>query len=235
MRVLGFDPALAGATGYGVVESDGRRCRSVHFGALAKKRVPKLRDANGHGASGRLREIHTRVAALMDEFSPDAVAVESVFTALNMRTALALAEVRGVVLLAAAERDLPVHSYSPREVKCSVTGYGNADKQQMQQMVRAQLGLTGAEPGSFGADAADALAVALCHIHSSQAQTRIDKATRSFGVREPGSRFAPAAVTSVCDSPAMPEPKRAHGSRTPKLRKSNGETATTAARIQPAR
>jgi crossover junction endodeoxyribonuclease RuvC len=105
----------------------------------------------------------------MDEFSPDVLAVESVFTALNMRTALRLAEVRGVVLLAAAQRGVAVHSYSPREVKASVAGYGQADKRQMQLMVRALLQMTETPEPS---DAADALAVALCHLQVEQARQR---------------------------------------------------------------
>ncbi|MGC1107201.1 MAG: crossover junction endodeoxyribonuclease RuvC, partial [Candidatus Acidiferrales bacterium] len=109
LRVLGLDPALAGATGYGVVELDGQAARMLRFGAL---RFPSRA-----GFSERLREIHKMVAQLVEEFAPDAVAVESVFTALNMRTALRLAEVRGVILLAAAQADIPSHSYSPREVK----------------------------------------------------------------------------------------------------------------------
>lgn len=174
MRVLGIDPALAGPTGYGIVESDGRHCRSLEFGAVQTRRARAARAAADVPA--RLREIHSAVTRLLEQHAPDAVAVESVFTALNMRTALKLAEVRGVVLLAAAERGIPVHSYSPREVKAAVAGYGNADKQQMQQMVRAMLGLR-AEAAGLGSDAADALAVALCHIYASRAQARIAAAT----------------------------------------------------------
>lgn len=191
--VLGVDPAAAGPTGYGVVESDGRDCRMLRFGTLtpsAKMPIP-----------ARLREIHGLVARLLKEFSPDAVAVESVFTALNMKTALELAEVRGVVLLAAAQRNIPVHSYAPREVKASVAGYGHATKQQMQLMVRAMLGMTVTPEPS---DAADALAVALCHIYSAPARLRLARATaaalvqpvpdgtsarsRSTGVRQPVTR-----------------------------------------------
>jgi crossover junction endodeoxyribonuclease RuvC len=165
-RVLGVDPAVAGATGYGVVEFEGRAARMLHFGAL------KFPARFSFGA--RLREIHRVIAALVEEYSPDAVAVESVFTALNARTALKLAEVRGVVLLAAAQASIPAHSYSPREVKASVAGYGAASKQQMQQMVRVLLGLREApEP----ADAADALAVALCHAQLAQARERLAAAT----------------------------------------------------------
>lgn len=164
LRVLGLDPALAGATGYGVVELEGQTARMLRFGAL---RFPARASF-----SERLREIHQMVAQLVDEFSPDAVAVESVFTALNMRTALRLAEVRGVILLAAAQANIPAHSYSPREVKASVTGFGGASKLQMQQMVKAQLGLCEQpEP----ADAADALAVALCHAHFAWATERMER------------------------------------------------------------
>ena len=162
--VLGVDPAAAGATGYGVVESDGRRCRLLRFGALrATRKGPE------HFPE-RLREIHDLLSGLIEEFQPHSMAVESVFTALNMKTALRLAEVRGVVLLAAAQRGIPVRSYSPREVKASVAGYGNADKAQMQMMVRALLGMSETpEP----ADAADALAVALCHVQAEKFRARL--------------------------------------------------------------
>jgi crossover junction endodeoxyribonuclease RuvC len=160
--VLGVDPAVAGATGYGVVEFIGPSPRLLRFGAL---KLPARATF-----AARLREIHELIAQLVAEFAPDAVAVESVFTALNMRTALKLAEVRGVVLLAAAQASIPAHSYSPREVKASIAGYGAASKQQMQQMVTSALGLTDyPEP----ADASDALAVALCHAHSFRARERL--------------------------------------------------------------
>src|SRR5579864_3553320 len=167
-RVLGVDPAAAGATGYGVVESDGRRCRMLRFGALrATRKGPE------HFPE-RLREIHAMLSDLIEEFEPQGVAVESVFTALNIKTALRLAEVRGVVLLAAAQRGIPVCSYSPREIKASVAGYGNAAKEQMQLMVRALLGMSETpEP----ADAADALAVALCHVQAEQFRARLGAGT----------------------------------------------------------
>jgi crossover junction endodeoxyribonuclease RuvC len=165
--VLGIDPSSAGATGYGVVEFLGSAPRMLRYGAL------KMRTREQFGS--RLREIHELITALITEFSPDAMAVESVFTALNVGTTLRLAEVRGVVLLAAAQASIPAHSYSPREVKASITGYGAASKQQIQQMVRATLGLSEyPEPE----DAADALAIALCHAHAAQAQRRMDQAMR---------------------------------------------------------
>jgi crossover junction endodeoxyribonuclease RuvC len=170
MRVLGIDPAASGPTGYGIVDSDGRNCRMLHYGAL---RVPTARQKESSGAT--LQDIHELVCRLVREFAPTAMAVESVFTALNMRTALRLSEVRGVVLLAAAQHNLPVHTYSPREVKASVAGYGHADKRQMQLMVRALLSMTETpEP----ADAADALAVALCHLQA-------ERARRRYGLPEP--------------------------------------------------
>ncbi len=229
-RVLGVDPAAAGATGYGVIESDGRRCRMLRFGALrATRKGPE------HFPE-RLRDIHAMLSELIDEFQPHGVAVESVFTALNMKTALRLAEVRGVVLLAAAQGDIPVCSYSPREVKASVAGFGNADKQQMQLMVRALLGMTETpEP----ADAADALAVALCHIQAAQFRARLDAGTsrrsgavagidprmNSTGTRPPHSNEHLAETATTSDLGTSPlgsdgqgSVSRVQRSRTPVLR-----------------
>src|SRR5580692_11438334 len=180
--VLGVDPSSAGATGYGVVEFVGAAPRMLRYGAL------KMRTRTEFGA--RLREIHELITALVTEFSPDAVAVESVFTALNVGTTLRLAEVRGVVLLAAAQASIPAHSYSPREVKASIAGYGAASKQQMQQMVTSALGLTEyPEP----ADAADALAVALCHAHLTRANERMEVAMSLTPVTVVSSRKIRAA------------------------------------------
>lgn len=164
LRVLGVDPAVAGATGYGIVEFEqpGSRAKLLRFGAV---KLPQRATF-----AARLREIHRLIESLVQEFAPDAVAVESVFTALNMKTALRLAEMRGVVLLAAAQAQIPAHSYSPREVKASVVGFGGASKQQVQQMVSSLLGLSVCpEP----ADASDALAIALCHAQLSRSRERL--------------------------------------------------------------
>jgi crossover junction endodeoxyribonuclease RuvC len=163
-RVLGIDPAAAGPTGYGVVESDGRRCRTLHYGAL--KVADKLRKES---AGAALEAVHSLICNLLKEFSPDALAVEAIFSALNVRTALRLAEVRGVVLLAAAQHGVEVHSYAPRLIKASVAGYGNADKRHVQVMVGSLLGM---EEIPEPADAADALAVALCHMQNEQFRAR---------------------------------------------------------------
>jgi crossover junction endodeoxyribonuclease RuvC len=185
MRVLGVDPAAAGPTGYGIVESDGRRCRMLHYGAL---RVAAKRRKECAGAA--LQDVHARVCSLIDEFSPDALAVESVFTALNMHTALKLAEVRGVILLAAAQHGVVVYSYAPREVKASVAGHGHADKRQMQLMVRALLSMNETpEP----TDAADALAVALCHLQTEQARRR-------FGLPNMDSSMKPRVLRAAVGS-----------------------------------
>jgi len=161
--VLGIDPAAAGATGFGLIERELNRCRMLRLGALR----PLKRSSAAPNA--HLCQIHRLITELIQEFQPRAVALESVFAALNVKVALRLAEVRGVVLLAAAQAKVPAFSYSPREVKASVAGYGHAGKEQVQQMVRALLSMTETpEP----ADAADALAVALCHIHVSEGQAR---------------------------------------------------------------
>lgn len=182
--VLGVDPAAAGATGFGVVERHASRCRMIRLGALRPVK------SSAPAADRHLCRIHALISQLIHEFQPRAVALESVFTALNVKVALRLAEVRGVVLLAAAQASVPAFSYSPREVKAAVAGYGHAGKEQVQQMVRALLSLTETpEP----ADAADALAVALCHIQIAEAQERFGASmraaasSRSAGRRNPKS------------------------------------------------
>ena len=161
------------------------------FDAFARKgidvvRVPGL--ARGLSITGDVRALYA-LRSLLAEFAPDAVAVESVFAKLNMKTALKLAEVRGVVTLAATQAGVPVHSYAPREVKASVAGYGHASKAQMQQMVRATLNLSETPQP---ADAADALAVALCHIYSAQARARIAEATGIPDSRPPKAGIQPS-------------------------------------------
>ncbi len=189
LRVLGVDPAATGPTGYGIVESDGRRCRMLYYGAM---KVAAKRQKGCAGAA--LQDVHARVCGLIEKFSPDALAVESVFTALNMRTALRLAEVRGVILLAAAQHGVLVYSYAPREVKARVAGHGHAGKQQMQLMVRALLSMNETPEPS---DAADALAVALCHL-------QVEQARRRFGLPEQQSSAKPRALRAAVGSTGLP-------------------------------
>jgi crossover junction endodeoxyribonuclease RuvC len=157
----------------------------LHCGALF---VAAKRQKESCGAA--LQDVHALLTRLIGEFRPNVMAVEAVFAALNVRTALRLAEVRGVVLLAAAQNNVAVYSYSPREVKSSVTGYGHADKRQVQQMVRALLKMAELpEP----ADAADALAVALCHLQTEQLKRKFNL----DGVGKPVSSSASAAFAQA--------------------------------------
>ena len=166
----------------------------LHYGA--SKIAEKIRRESDGAA---LEAVHSLICELLREFCPDAMAIESIFSALNVKTALRLAEVRGVVLLAAAQHGVVVHSYAPRLIKSSVAGYGNADKRQVQMMVRTLLGMTETPEPS---DAADALAVALCHVQHAQFQARfalpaavVARATRV--VRASGGRSSGAEVARV--------------------------------------
>jgi crossover junction endodeoxyribonuclease RuvC len=163
-RILGLDPAATGPTGYGIIETDGCHSTALQFGAW---KVPVKRQKEAVGAV--LQDIHALLCQLIKEYRPQAMAVENIFSALNVHTALRLAEVRGVVLLAAAQHGLPVHSYAPREIKATITGNGNADKRQVQTMVRALLAMAELPQP---ADAADALAVALCHLQAERIRRR---------------------------------------------------------------
>jgi crossover junction endodeoxyribonuclease RuvC len=194
-RVLGIDPAAAGPTGYGIVEVEGRKCRALHFGAL------KVGEKRKESAGAALEAVHDLICDLIQQFSPEAVAVESIFSALNVKTALRLAEVRGVVLLAASQHQVEVFSYAPREIKSSVAGYGNADKRQVQTMVRALLAMAEIpEP----ADAADALAVALCHLQTDESRRRFG-ATTMPRVNSSASRgkLARAAAATPITAPRI--------------------------------
>jgi crossover junction endodeoxyribonuclease RuvC len=154
VRVFGIDPGSE-RTGYGCVETDGSRHRMITCGAITT------------GASAafpqKLLVIHSRLSALLAECGADCVAIENLFHAVNVRSALKLGHARGVAMLAAVEAGLAVSEYTPAEVKRAVVGYGRAEKPQVQQMVKLMLGLSDV-PSPH--DAADALAVAICHVHS---------------------------------------------------------------------
>jgi crossover junction endodeoxyribonuclease RuvC len=150
VRVFGIDPGSE-RTGYGCVESDGRRHRLVMCGAIST--------AGATCFAARLGVIHRALAALLRECRPSVVAIESLFHAINVRSALKLGHARGVAMLAAVEAGLDVVEYTPAEIKRAIVGYGRAEKPQVQQMIKLLLGLAAA-PSPH--DAADALAVALC-------------------------------------------------------------------------
>jgi len=153
--IFGIDPGSE-RTGYGCIESDGRRHRLVVCGALTSPADTSFPD--------RLRIIHRGLEQLLALHRPDCVAIENIFHARNVRSALKLGHARGVALLAASQAGLVVTEYPPAEVKRAVVGYGRAEKQQVQHMVTLLLGLA-EPPQPF--DASDALAVAICHVHTS--------------------------------------------------------------------
>jgi crossover junction endodeoxyribonuclease RuvC len=154
MKVLGIDPGTL-IMGYGVIESQDSAVSLIKYGVL---NTPP-RSLIGE----RLSFLYRNLMRIIDEYQPEAVAVEQPFFAKNAKSALAIGKAQAVAILAAANNHLPCFEYTPREVKQRVSGYGGSDKEQIQQMVMLQLGLTQLPEPS---DAADALAVALCHIQA---------------------------------------------------------------------
>ena len=153
MIVLGIDPGTAD-TGYGVVQSAGSRLRAVQQGVI--------KTASGDSLERRLALIHDAVSDLLDRHEPDAMAIEELYFGANVRTAFAVGQARGVVLLAAGQHGVPSRSYTPQQVKAAVCGHGGAAKDQVGRMVGRLLGLSAA-PGNE--HAADALAVAICDLN----------------------------------------------------------------------
>jgi crossover junction endodeoxyribonuclease RuvC len=162
VRIFGIDPGSECA-GYGCIESDGSRHRVVTCGAIGTPAAAAFPE--------KLHTIHARLTVLIGECRPDCVAIENVFYATNVRSALKLGHARGVAMLAAVEAGLDVVEYTPAEVKRAVVGYGRAEKHQVAEMVKLILGLAAA-PAPH--DAADALAVAICHVHSSGLGSGVD-------------------------------------------------------------
>jgi crossover junction endodeoxyribonuclease RuvC len=161
MRVLGIDCGVE-RTGYGVIDSDGRSHRLVVAGVI--------RTSPSSPLETRLLLIAEGLRKAIADHQPASAAVEEVFFAVNVKTALKLAHVRGIVLLVAAEAGLVMGEYSPLEVKSSVVGYGRAEKSQVQMMVRSLLGLDAPIPSE---DACDAVAVAICHANRESTQRRL--------------------------------------------------------------
>ena len=154
MRIFGIDPGSR-RTGYGCVETDGRRARLVTCGAITASADEPF--------AQRLAIIHRQLSELLRSCRPECVAVENLFHANNVRSALKLGHARGVAMLAAIQFGCELVEYTPAEVKRAVVGYGRAEKPQVQQMVKLLLGMPQV-PAPH--DAADALAVALCHLHT---------------------------------------------------------------------
>jgi len=182
VRIFGIDPGSE-RTGYGCVETDGRRHRLVACGAIAAARSATFPE--------RLARIHAELGTLLAECRPACVAIENVFHAVNARSALKLGHARGVAMLAAVEAGCAVHEYTPTQIKRAVVGYGHAEKRQIQQMVKLLLGLDRV-PSPH--DAADALAVAICHAHLAGPVTEALEAgaPRGRGVARTWRRYRPA-------------------------------------------
>jgi crossover junction endodeoxyribonuclease RuvC len=190
MRLLGLDPGLR-RTGWGVITVTGNRLVYVADGVIAVKA--------GRPLAERLSELYRGLVGVLERFAPDAAAVEETFVNKNPASTLKLGVARGVALLAPAERGLPVHEYSANLIKKSVVGVGHADKTQVQMMVRRLL------PGCLfqSADAADALAVAICHAH--HAATLAITSARTLS--PPGRGQGEGALKLAPSSPAAPSPR----------------------------
>lgn len=151
MLILGIDPGLA-TIGFGAIQKNGEKYRAVEYGAITTK--------PNQIVEKRLDEIFGEMNGLLDRLRPDCLAIEELFFNSNVTTAIDVAQARGVILLAAYRHGVDIYEYTPLEVKSSVVGYGRAEKQQVQYMVRLMLGLASTPKPD---DVADALALALCH------------------------------------------------------------------------
>ena len=182
MLVLGIDPGTA-STGYGLASGAGTRMRRVDHGVIETR--------PGVAPERRLAEIHGRVAELLDLHRPDAVAVEALYFGANVQTAFAVGQARGVVLLAAGQRGIPVSSFTPQQVKAAVCGNGRAEKDQVGRMVARLLDLTAVPTPDH---AADALAVAVCELNRAPLADAVAGAARTRAVR---SRPAPVSAATL--------------------------------------
>lgn len=154
IRILGIDPGYA-IVGFGVLDYDGVRFDPIEYGAVLTEAETPFPD--------RLKAIHEDIEFIFDKFRPDCMAIERLYFTTNQKTAIDVAQARGVTVLSAAKRGIPVSEYTPLQVKLSVTGYGKAEKKQVMEMTRQLLNLAQIPKPD---DAADALAIAICHGHS---------------------------------------------------------------------
>lgn len=155
MRIMGIDPGIA-IVGFGFIDKEGSKLTPVQFGSIQTEA--------GTDPGLRLKQVYEAAVQLIDKYRPDAVAVEQLFFNRNVTTAFTVGQARGVLILAAVQKSLPVAEYTPMQVKQAVVGYGKAEKKQVQEMVRMFLKLQATPKPD---DVADALAVAICHAHSS--------------------------------------------------------------------
>lgn len=154
MIILGIDPGIA-IVGWGVVDFTANKLRPIAYGAITTPAHTPI--------TSRLSTIYNELSAIIDKYKPDAMSVEELFFNTNVKTAITVAHARGIVLLCAAQKGVPDFEYTPLQAKQALTGYGRADKAQMQNMVKIMLGLNAVPKPD---DVADALAIAICHAHS---------------------------------------------------------------------
>ncbi len=154
MKILGIDPSLR-ATGYGIIEQDSQALKIIKYGVIKPSQKAPLLD--------KLNEIKTEIDSIIKTYNPDEIAIENLFYARNVKTAITLGQVRGAALIAVASNQCPLYEYSPLEIKKAVTGYGRADKNQVQSMIRTLLHI---QDEKIEEDASDALATAFCHLNS---------------------------------------------------------------------
>lgn len=155
MRILGIDPGFA-IVGWGVIDYDGYSCRPVAYGAVTTPAGTKM--------PSRLKSIYDDITDVIEKYRPDVMSVEELFFNTNVTTAINVGQARGVLILAGENKGIPVYEYTPLQVKQAVVGYGRADKNQVQQMVKLLLNLKEVPKPD---DTADAVALAVCHAHSS--------------------------------------------------------------------
>ncbi len=160
MRILGVDPGYA-IVGVGVIDYEGNHFKTVEYGAITT-------DA-GEDMFDRLKYIYDELSAIIEKVHPDAMAIEELFFYNNQKTAINVAQARGVLVLAAKNHNIPIFEYTPLQVKQAVVGYGRAEKNQVQQMTKTILGLSKVPKPD---DTADALAIAVCHAHSNHSAYR---------------------------------------------------------------
>lgn len=181
MRILGIDPGLAN-TGYGVIEHDGQRSIMLTNGCIETESTTAL--------PLRLQQIYDELVLVIDKYRPSVACLEKLFFSVNVKSAMAVGEGRGVAILATAKANLPMAEYTPQQIKQAVTGHGGANKGQIERMVKVLLNLE-QMPGT--SHAADALAVAICHAHSHRYAQLVDASlAKSTAGRATGGKRVPA-------------------------------------------
>ncbi|WP_334075670.1 MULTISPECIES: crossover junction endodeoxyribonuclease RuvC [Paenibacillus] len=167
MRILGIDPGIA-IVGFGFIDKQGSKLVPVQYGCIqTEAHTPE---------EERLLHVYEGMVQLIDKYKPDAVALEKLFFNRNVTTAMSVGQARGVMVLAAVQKELPVSEYTPMQVKQAIVGYGKAEKRQVQEMTRMFLKLQAIPKPD---DVADALAVAICHAHSCTLNSKLNEVLRS--------------------------------------------------------